>query len=116
MAKGQYGLAEQFGYVESMGGDGLKRGDLVPYDHPTSPLSTEDIETLMKARNAPGCIGSKETASKPKRKAKRQDREVVSSVPVRSAHRTQTCYKCGVQMRAGRWHDRHYAKCQGLPS
>lgn len=113
MARGQYGLAEQFGYVESMGGDGLRRGDMVPYDHPTSPLSTEEIESLMNARNAPGGIGSRE--NREKRKTKRQ-REMVSAPPVRSAHRVHTCHKCGVQMREGRWYNRHYAKCKGIPA
>lgn len=46
MAKGQQLLAEMFGYVESMGGEGIKRGQLVPFDHPTSPLNGQEIEDI----------------------------------------------------------------------
>lgn len=106
----QYDLANQFGYVESLGGDGLKRGDLVPYDHPTSPLTTEEIETLMKARNTPGVIGNAEVKKKPVKRAVTNTPSV--EVHKRSAHRCWVCEKCGVSIRAGSKFEKHYAKCQ----
>ena len=51
-------MAKNLGYVESLGSPppGPKRGDLVPYDHPTSSLSDEEIRELRAKGYAPGKI------------------------------------------------------------
>lgn len=53
-------LAQLFGYVESTGGKNIKRGDLVPFDHSTSPLNTEEIEELYSHNFKPGVIYPKD--------------------------------------------------------
>ncbi len=52
-------MAKNLGYVESMGQGGppgSRRGDLVPYDHGTSPLSEEEIRELRAKGYVPGTI------------------------------------------------------------
>lgn len=52
-------MAKNLGYVESLGQEGpprIRRGDLVPYDHPTSPLSEDEIRELKTKGYVPGVI------------------------------------------------------------
>jgi hypothetical protein len=57
MAKNaQFELAKNLGYVESMGSETVRRGDLVPYDHDSSPLTDEEIRVLKEKGFAPGKI------------------------------------------------------------
>lgn len=51
-------MAKNLGYVESVGSPppGPKRGDLVPFDHSTSPLSDEEIRELRAKGYASGRI------------------------------------------------------------
>lgn len=54
----QINLAETLGYVESVGDydRGVRRGDLVPYDDPSSPLSFEQQDELKRKGFPPGRI------------------------------------------------------------
>jgi len=52
----QIRLAEQYGYVESMGDDYVRHGDLVPFNDETSPLDFATIARLHDRGFAPGRI------------------------------------------------------------
>lgn len=102
MAKGQQLLAEMFGYVESLGGEGIKRGALVPFDHPTSPLSGEEIEDIS--------TGTLEIRRLKKRSRHEYEMGLLAE-PRKSTHVVGTCSKCGVPMRADRKLVKHEARC-----
>ncbi|MFA5758541.1 MAG: hypothetical protein WC942_04165 [Clostridia bacterium] len=57
----QFELARKFGYVESLGGQNSKRGDLVPFNDNASPLSNDEIDELYAAGFKPGLIKPRES-------------------------------------------------------
>lgn len=105
MANGQQLLAEMFGYVESLGGEGIKRGQLVPFDHPTSPLSNQEIEDI-----STGVLSTQEgervALSQEVRRLKRRDRsEYVPGPQTKSAHQIAVCPVRGIPMRADKCYE-----------
>jgi len=62
----QYNMAVKYGYVESLGGEGVARSGLVPYDDLTSPLTRQEQEEIRFSNNPPGVIYPKRTPKEKK--------------------------------------------------
>lgn len=104
MAKGQQLLAEMFGYVESLGGEGIKRGQLVPFDHPTSSLSGQEIEDISSGILSDQ--GEKILLSQEVRRLKRKSPfERTPAAPRRTAHQIAMCPVRGIPMRADKCYE-----------
>jgi hypothetical protein len=63
----QYNMAVKYGYVESMGGEGVAKGSLVPYDDLTSSLSRQEQEEIRFSNNPPGVIYPKRGSKQEKK-------------------------------------------------
>lgn len=105
MAKGQQLLAEMFGYVESLGGEGIKRGQLVPFDHPTSPLSGQEIEDISSGTLSDH-DGEKILLAKEVRRLK-QKTSHEPAAPRRTSHQIAVCPVRGIPMRADKCYEAH---------